>query len=233
MDQSASQGVFRTKDARIGHQVARDVQAFRRITGVLGDDPGVKLQVVVEAHRIFRHPRMVHRAMQGPVERMEQELAVGTGAASLAGEEQDVAHRLDGTQVVGMYRHRQRAQEVVQGKAVAAFPAHGGDVDPQLLGLLLQDLGASVDQIAAGGRIDRPGEMDDVLLGHARLSFRIGSSTVCNAFPTEDCRTSAVSHRRDEWHPGSEGLRSSPASTTQRACSGLRGPVSSATHPAE
>ncbi|MNO02374.1 hypothetical protein D3C81_2227570 [compost metagenome] len=69
----------------------------------------------------------------------------------VAGKEQDIAHRLDGAQVMGMQGHRQRAQEVVQGEAVAALPAHRGDIQLHHVSALLQCLATGVDQVAASG----------------------------------------------------------------------------------
>ncbi|GLE77450.1 hypothetical protein VNPA120641_43200 [Pseudomonas aeruginosa] len=51
--------------------------------------------------------------------------------------------------------------------------------------------------------------------------FRIGSSTVCMGFPTEDCRACAASHRRDEWQGRPGSRRDERAAVLRRQASGV------------
>src|SRR5690606_4862410 len=104
-------------------------------------------------------------------EGVKEELAVPAGRACFASEKDDVAHRFDGAEVVRLYRHRQRGEEGVEGEALAALPAHCGDLDHQLIGPLVDRLAAFVDQLATGVGVDRCSEMHDV------------SSHVCSPLP--------------------------------------------------
>ena len=110
---------------------------------------------------------------------------MGAGRARLAGEENDVAHGLHGAQVVGLHRDWQRDQEVEQGKAVAALPAHGGDLDHQFVGALLDRLAAFVDQLATAVGIDRRGEMHDMGSHRSVLRLRVVG------FPTREWQMAA------------------------------------------
>ncbi|MNI64825.1 hypothetical protein D3C73_1202910 [compost metagenome] len=89
--------------------------------------------------------------MQRPVKRVKQELAHGAGGTVLARQKQDVAHGFDSAEVVRVHGYRQGTQEVVQGKPIAAFAAHRGDVQLKHIATLLHHLRAGTDQVAAGG----------------------------------------------------------------------------------
>src|SRR5690606_9096352 len=107
MNQSALQRLRRTDETGRGEQVAAHVHGLLGAPGTLVDDLLIEGAILVHAHGVFPHARMVDRAMQRPVEGVEQKLAETTRRAPLPGQEEDVAHRLDGAQVVGVQRDGQ------------------------------------------------------------------------------------------------------------------------------
>ena len=107
MDQAGGQRLLRVENAWRGDQVLFGLQFFDSIGGALGYDACVQLQVVIEAHRIFGHARVVNRALHMPVEGVEQEFTVLAGGSALTGQEDDIAHGFHGAEVMGMHRNRQ------------------------------------------------------------------------------------------------------------------------------
>lgn len=150
------------ENARCRHEAFEHVEGRFGASGALGDDAGVKLQIVVQAHGVFGHARVIHGAVDRPVKGMKQELAMRAGRACFAGKKDDVAHGFDGAEVVRLHGHRERDEEVVEREAVAALPTHGGDLQHQLIGALMDGLAAFVDQLTASVGVDRCGEMHDV-----------------------------------------------------------------------
>src|SRR5690606_39905563 len=75
VDQAAFQGLGGRDEARRGGEVAGYVQRLAGTTGPLLHDLFVEPAVLIHTHGVFRHARHVAGAMQGPVERLEEELA--------------------------------------------------------------------------------------------------------------------------------------------------------------
>ena len=108
-----------------------------------------------------------------------------TGSATLPGHEQDIAHRLDRAQVVGIDRDGQGPEKVVKGKTIAALAPHGSDLDQQLSGSLADGIGALANELPGYGRVDRTDEMDCM---HCHLnelpSQRVNEGAQCRLLPS-------------------------------------------------
>lgn len=114
IDQPTTQRISRLEDPRLPAQIGADVQLFGCAFCPLGNDSGIKVEISVKAHRVFGDARMVDGTVQVPMERMKKKLAVQTSGPSLSGQEDNIAHGFDRSEIMGMYGYRKRAQEIIQ-----------------------------------------------------------------------------------------------------------------------
>lgn len=114
IDQPTAQRISRFEYPRLSAQIGANVQLFGcALCCPLGNDSGVKVQIPVEAHCVFGDASMIDGTVQVPMEGVKQKLAVQTSRPTLSGQEDDITHRLDRPQVMGMHGYRERAQEII------------------------------------------------------------------------------------------------------------------------